>query len=263
MKTLTLALGALLTAQGATAQSLEHRIASAKGTVGFEFNTRANVCGNGMMIRISDDSSAGWTMRSRQSGITIGRSDDRELTRCDEAPARVVLTRADGKVTGVVVTVGGRADRADTQLGVVNAPEAARYLLSIAPGLDGRAGNNAVTGAAIADSISTWKRMLEIARDNGASESSRKSTMFWISHEAGAVATAGLRDVAMDDNAEISVRKDALFFLSQRKADGVPGLIKVVRESKSASLRKDAIWHLSQSKDPRALDLFEQLLAGK
>jgi PBS lyase HEAT-like repeat len=60
------------------------------------------------------------------------------------------------------------------------------------------------------------------------------------------------------------VRSDALFFLAQRPhGEGIPSLIKVVRESKSVQLRKDAIFHLAQSGDPRALDLFEQMLSGR
>ena len=68
----------------------------------------------------------------------------------------------------------------------------------------------------------------------------------------------------MDDSGGTAVRSDALFYLSQRKdGEGVPSLIKVVRESKSMKLKKDAIFYLSQSRDPRALDLFEKLLAGR
>ena len=79
-----------------------------------------------------------------------------------------------------------------------------------------------------------------------------------------ALRTGRLGAVAMDDDADASVRSDALFFLSQRpKGEGVPGLIRVVRESKSPKMRKDAIWFLSQSRDPRAIELFEQLLAGR
>lgn len=263
MKTLTM-LGLALLPQLAAGQSLENRIAASKGTIGFEFNTRRNVCGNGMSIRISDDSSAGWTTRTHRSGITMGRTIAGDQPLCEEGPGRVLLTRTEGKVSSVVVTVGGRTERPDTPLGAIDAPEVARYLLSIAPGLAGRSGDNAVMGAAIADSANNWKRLLEIARDNNATESSRKASLFWVSQEATAVATAGLADVASDDRAELSVRKDALFFLSQRpKGEGVPALIKVVRESRSGALRKDAIFHLSQSKDPRALDLFEQLLAGR
>ncbi|MDB4916928.1 MAG: lyase domain protein repeat-containing protein [Gemmatimonadetes bacterium] len=263
MKTLILALCAA--SQVAAAQSLESRIAAAKGSrIGFDFTTRRNVCGNGMNIRISNDSSSGWTTRTVRSGMIIGRTVSGDQSICEEGPGHVLLTRTDGRVTGVVVSVGGRPERPDTQLGAIGAPEAARYLLSIAPSLEGWSGDNAITGAAIADSTNNWRRMLEIARDNNASEPARKTSLFWVSQEATVVATAGLSDVANDDRANMAVRKDALFFLSQRPGGGgVPALIKVVRESKSAALRKEAIWHLSQSRDPRAMDLFEQLLAGR
>jgi hypothetical protein len=251
-------------APAASAQNLESRVANAKGTVAFEFTTRRAVCGNGMSITISDDTSAGWTTRSRRSGIHIGRSMSGERTICEEGPARVTLSQSGGKVSDVRVTVGGREERADTELGTIGAPEAARYLLQIAPALSGRSADNAVMGAAVADSTNLWRRMLEIARDNGASEASRKSSLFWVSQEASSVATAGLSSVALDEDADAPVRNDALFFLAQRKGgEGIPALIRVVRESKSAKLRKDAIWHLSQSRDPRAIELFEQLLAGR
>jgi hypothetical protein len=246
------------------AQSLESRVAAAKGTVGFEFTTRRAVCGNDMSINISDDTTSGWTTRSRRSGIHIGRTIAGDQSICEEGPGRVTLTQSAGKVTDVLVSVGGRVERADTELGAVSAPETARYLLAIAPSLSGRSADNAVMGAAIADSTTVWRRMLEIARDNDASESARKASLFWVSQEASTVATAGLSAVAMDAAAEGSVRSDALFFLAQRpKGEGIPALIRVVRESRSPKLRKDAIFFLSQSRDPRAIALFEQLLAGK
>jgi hypothetical protein len=248
----------------ASAQNLESRIANAKGTVAFEFTTRRAVCGNGNSIEMRDDTSSGWTTRSRRSGIRIGRTVAGDRTICEEGPARVTLSQSGGKVSDVRVTVGGRDERADTELGAIGASEAAHYLLKIAPALSGRSADDAVMGAAIADSTNLWRRMLEIARDNDASEASRKSSLFWVSQEVSTVATAGLSEVAMDDDATSSVRNDALFFLSQRKGgEGIPALIRVVRESKSAKLRKDAIWFLSQSRDPRAIELFEKLLAGR
>jgi hypothetical protein len=105
--------------------------------------------------------------------------------------------------------------------------------------------------------------MLEIVRDNNATESAQKSALFWVSQEASAAATVGLSAVAMDDDAASSVRSDALFHLAQRKGEGIPALIRVVSESKSMKLRKDAIFFLSQSRDPRALDFFEKLLSGR
>jgi hypothetical protein len=163
----------------------------------------------------------------------------------------------------VRVTVGAPLERTDAQFGLVAPADAARYLLAIAPRLDGRAADDAIMGAAIAGGVKPWPTLLAIARDNGASESSRKSSLFWVSQEASAAATAGLGAVAADDDASMSVRSDALFFLAQKKAEGVPALIRVVNESKSVKLRKDAIWFLSQSRDPRALDLFEKLLSGR
>jgi HEAT repeat protein len=136
--------------------------------------------------------------------------------------------------------------------------------MAIAPKLSGRSADHAIMGAAIADSVVIWRRLIEIARDNSASESARKSSMFWVSQEAGEAATAGLDSVASDDDAEVAVRADALFFLAQRpRGEGIPALIRVVEESKHRKLRKDAIWHLSQSHDPRAIALFEKILSGR
>jgi hypothetical protein len=264
MNTRILALVLALAAESAGAQSLENRVAGARGSIGFEYDTKRNVCGDGASINISDDTTSGWTTSRRRSGIHMGRSRAGESPLCEEGPARVILTRSGSDITSVDVTVGGRPARADTELGAVNAVEAARYLLAIAPKISGRGADHAVMGAAIAEGASLWRRMLEIARDNSASESARKSTLFWVSQEASDVATAGLRDVAMDDDSGTKVRSDALFYLAQRRdGEGIPALIKVVRESKSVKLKKDAIFHLSQSRDPRALDLFEKLLAGK
>jgi len=245
------------------AQSLDARVAAARGSVGFQFETRANVCGNGTSIDVSNDSSAGWSTRRNRSGIHMGRgrSDD---SWCEIGPARVVLQHTGATVTDVLVTVGGPRASGDTDLGTIPPAEAARYLLAVAPRLAGRSGDNAVMGAAIADAPSSWRRMLQIARTADASESSRKASLFWVSQEASALATAGLTDVAMDDANVRAVRSDALFYLAQRRnGEGIPSLIKVVRESKSVQLRKDAIFHLAQSGDPRALDLFEEMLSGK
>ena len=119
-------------------------------------------------------------------------------------------------------------------------------------------------GAAIANVPKVWPRLLEIARDDGATESSRKSALFWVSREASVAAVAGMGDVAEDDDAAAGVRSDALFYLAQRKdSSGIDALIRVVRQSKNVKLRKDAIWYLGQTRDARVMDLFAQLLAGR
>lgn len=247
----------------AAAQSLEDRVAAAPRTVAFEFATKPNVCGDGQSVAVNDNPSPGRTTRLYRSGIRIGRTDSRETSYCELGPARVVIEHDGRRVQSVRVTVGGRPERVDAELGTIAPAEAARYLIGVARRLDDRTADDAITGAAIAAGPSQWRPMLEIARDNSASEPARKASLFWVSQEASTAATAGLGDVASDDDAATSVRSDALFFLAQRKAEGVPALIRVVNESKSAKLRKDAIWFLSQSRDPRALDLFERLLSGR
>ncbi|MEP6621982.1 MAG: HEAT repeat domain-containing protein [bacterium] len=255
---------AIAASHTANAQSLESRVASARGTIGFEYATRPNVCGNGESVMISSDSSVGWNTRLNRRGIRIGTTRSGEDSRCDVAPARAVITKSGDSITAIRVTVGATSSRADTELGFLPSPEVARYFLAIAPRLNGSAADKAVWGAGVAGDVVIWKRLLEIARDNRASEGARKATLFWLSESASDAATAGLGDVAADDDAQLSVRKDALFHLAQRKGgEGIPALIQVARESKSATLRKEAIWHLAQSKDPRALDLFEKILAGK
>jgi hypothetical protein len=265
MRTTTFfALSLAVTSSGSVAaQSLDDRIASAPRTVAFQFETRANVCGDGWSVTVSDDTSPGWMTRSRRSGINIGRREGGNRGYCEAGPARVVVDHDGRTVRDLRVSVGGSAERADADLGTVTPADAARYLLNAARHLDREGADDAVMGAAIAAGVKPWPTMLEIARDNNASEAARKASLFWVSQEASAAAVAGIGAVAADEDAAASVRSDALFFLAQKKEAGIPALIRVVNESKSVKLRKDAIWYLSQSRDPRALDLFEKLLSGR
>ncbi|MEP6621981.1 MAG: HEAT repeat domain-containing protein [bacterium] len=254
---------AIAASHTANAQSLESKVASARGTVAFQYVTRPNVCGSGESLTISTDTSTGWNTHGIPRGMRIGAfsGDD---SRCDVGPARVIITRTGDSISRIRVTVGGVPSPADTELGVVSSADAAHYLLAIAPSLKGSVGDKAILGAALADSVVIWKRLIEIARDSRASEGSRKAALLWVSQEVGAAATVGIGEVATDDAAQLSVRQSALFELGQRQGgDGIPALLKVARESKSATLRKAAIWDLAQSNDPRALDFFEKILAGK
>lgn len=245
------------------AQSLDDRIATAASPVAFEFETRANVCGNGDGIFISDDTSRGWNLRPRRSGTHLGRGGNEDDV-CELAPARAVVGHEGRRITSIRVSVGGASLRGASELGRIPADEAARFLLAVASRLAGGSADEALTGASIADVPRVWPRMLEIARDDAASESSRKSALFWLGREAAAAAVAGLGAVAEDDDATIGVRSDAVFHLAHRKdGAGIEPLIRIVRRSRSARIRRDALWHLGQSGDPRAIDLFVELLSGR
>jgi hypothetical protein len=254
---------ALASAYPAAAQSLEDRVASAQGRVAFEFAVHGNVCGDGHGIFISDDTTPGWNHRSRASGMHFRTGSDGEQP-CDIAPGRAEVEHDGRRVLSIRISVGGSPRSVDSELGRVPATDAARFLLAAAPRLEGRSANDAVLGASIADGPKVWPRLLEIARDNDASEASQKAALFWLSHEAAAAAVEGLGRIAEDDDAAASLRSDALFYLAQRKdGAGVDALIRIVRQSKSAKIRRDALWFLGQSRDPRSLALFAELLAGR
>ncbi|PYP42245.1 MAG: hypothetical protein DMD43_03595 [Gemmatimonadetes bacterium] len=58
------------------------------------------------------------------------------------------------------------------------------------------------------------------------------------------------------------MREQAVFALSQLPRDeGVPILIHVARSNRDPALRRKALFWLGQSDDPRALALFEEILA--
>ncbi len=245
----------------ASAQSIADRVDEVRdGKIRLSFAARAGVCGDGH----------GWI--STRGGLHI--SSDRKSRRwsedweseCEPGPVRVVLRVQDGVVTEVDTYVGGRwrAGEGTTDLGVVGAVSAARYLLALARRSEAHVGKEAILPAILADSATVWPDLLQIARDGSVPRSTRKSAVFWLGQAAGEAATAGLTELVDDESGDLEVRKTAVFALSQRPADeGVPALIEIARESTSPTLRKQAFFWLAQSDDPRALSLFEELLSGR
>lgn len=101
--------------------------------------------------------------------------------------------------------------------------------------------------------------MIDVAR-NDRSSHVRGQALFWLGQKAGQKAVAALND-AIDNDPETEIKKKAVFALSQLpKDEGVPLLIQVARTHKNAAVRKQAIFWLGQSRDPRALDFFEEIL---
>jgi HEAT repeat protein len=69
-----------------------------------------------------------------------------------------------------------------------------------------------------------------------------------------------LAAIAQDDP-ETEVQKAAVFALSQgRDAARVDALVKVARGHRNPKVVESALFWLAQSQDPRALDLFEDIL---
>jgi hypothetical protein len=251
---------ALGVAGPAAGQTLAQRVARAPdGTVRLTYAARPGVCGNGAGT-ISFDCADG-TCGSRR----ISRDADWEAgpCACEEGPVRLALQVAGGRVTRLRAYVGGRWRPADgvTDLGVVPAPEAARWLLDLARGGDSRAAEQAVFPAILADSVTVWPELIRLARDGEARTRVRNQAVFWLGQAAGEAATKDLADLATDDSVDRDVREHAVFALSQQPRDvGVPALIEIARTNRDPDVRRRAFFWLGQTHDPRAIALFEEVL---
>jgi len=248
--------------QGGAAQSIASRVNRvSNGTVRLTFAAKPGVCGSGNSIRREN---------GRGSTNWGNWNDSRDVewdNECSMGPARVVLDRRNGELIDLRFYVGGRwrtagADVVD--LGTVSAHDAADYLVSIAQTEKGSMGSKAIFPATIADSAIIWPALLNIARNADLPRNTRTQSVFWLGQAAGDVATRGLTDLVVDNGVDREVKEQAVFALSQRpREEGIPALIAVARTNKDPEIRKKALFWLGQSNDPRALDLFEELLTRK
>ena len=262
-KAVVLAFAALAGATAAPAQSIASRVACvANGSIRMSFASKPGICGSGNSI---------WHEGGR--GRTTW-NDDRRTSRdieweseCSMGPGRVVIDRSNGEISDLRFYVGGRWRPAGSDvvdLGTVSAREAADYLLSVARTERGSMGEKAVFPATIADSAVIWPELIKIARNADIPRNTRNSSVFWLGQAAGEAATRGLNDIVVDNGVDQEVREQAVFALSQRpREESVPALISVARTNKDPEIRKKALFWLGQSHDPRAIDLFEELLTKK
>ena len=181
-------------------------------------------------------------------------------------PVQVRLTLEDGAVNRVQYWVGPLRSREARDLGAVPAPEAARYLMTIARRGTPRASAKAIFPAVLADSAVVWPDLLAIAKDTDTrSRSTRMEAMLFLSRFASG-AVAGHPNQPFDDDDEDvsedeSLKVHAVFVLSQlRNGEGIPDLLQIARTNPDRRVRSHALFWLGQSGDPRALALFESLL---
>lgn len=232
-------------------QSLAERVrAAADGTVRLSFAAREGVCGSGPnSITISD-----------------GGADTEWERNCERGPVRVSLRMRGGRISESDTYVGGHWRTVGgpvTDLGLVPAREAADVLLALAVETDDDDGGELVTAATLADSAVVWPQLLRIARNTRLGEETRRQSVFWLGQAAGDAAVRGLDSlVEHGDDSDLEIREHAVFALSQRPAEeAVPALIRIARTNRHPELRRKALFWLGQSEDPRAISLFEELLA--
>lgn len=253
---------ALAIASTARAQDIAQRVSAVRnGVVELHFASRPRVCGNG-----DEGISVGRSMH-------MGRYDADDASSCEPGPVRVRLRVEDGAVRDIRTSVGRPAQRASgertTDLGAVPAAAAAGYFLQLAKTATSHVSNVAVTPAILADSAYPWHELLAIARDTETrSSGTRSSAALWLSRFAAAKISGRVNDLGAPDDERVSdeseARTSAVFALSQlRNHEGIPPLVQVAQTNPDPRVRRQALFWLGQSGDPRALDLFERILAAR
>ena len=237
------------------AQSLGERVAASDGLIQVVFPSRPGVCGDGQ-------STIGNVLaRSNYYGGDVqfnghGSWSDRP---CVHGPARVVATVIGREVTRLRTYVGPvPATSADIRTITASADDASAWLGDIATRGTGRVASDAILPLVIADAPQPWPLLLRVARDDSRPREVRRSALTWLANGVNDhLGIADTRDNTEDDE----MRTQAVFVLSQRpKAESVPELIELSRSSKHASVRRSAIFWLGQTGDPRAVDVFAELL---
>ena len=152
--------------------------------------------------------------------------------------------------------------RAVFWLGVARGSESFELLRRLAQGdPDPEVREEAVTALGITDAAGATPLLIDLARE-GSSATVRSNALFWLSQKAGDQVARTIYD-AVSDDPDVEVKEQAVFGLSQLPPDeGIPLLIEIARSNRNVELRKAALFWLGQSEDPRALELFEEILGG-
>jgi hypothetical protein len=236
------------------AQSLASRVVAENGPVTFHFAARDGVCGDGeSFVR---------TGRHQYHGSWSSRT---AMEPCVYGPVQVRLSVDNGAVDRVQYYVGPLRDRAARDLGVVSAPEAARYLMTIATSGSARASAKAIMPAVLADSATVWPALLAIAKDDTRNRGTRQEAAMWLSRFASGAVAGHRNDPFVEDDTdkteEEEMKTQAVFVASQLpRGQGIPLLLEAARTNKSLRVRASAMFWLGQSSDERAIALFESVL---
>jgi HEAT repeat protein len=246
---------ALLAPAVSSAQpSLAQRIAGVQGEAELRFASRPGVCGNG---------EGSISFRSPDEGATGVRGESWEY-QCEPGPVRVRLAVSNGSVTRVRSYVGRPRDVTGgvTDLGTVAAREAADYFLGLARKASGDVARKAIAPAALADSVTVWPELIDLARDRDRPTDVRKPALFWAGQLGEGEVLEPVRAIANDDSENEAIRKHAIFVLSQLPdGAGSPALLSIARGDGEISIRKQALFWIGQGDTPTSelLQLYRQL----
>lgn len=253
-----------LAGAAAAARAQAQELPRADGAVRLAYPAAANVCGtgDGILIREPDGSTMFVSGHLSTRDWKEWRDGDPP---CRTGDVAIRMTRAGGSWGDVRVTVGGPAEPGPgvRDLGFFAGQDAADLLLDAARTSGDRGARDLLLAAAIAGDAVIWPELLELARDRSLASRVRESALHWLGRQAAREAVDALGGIVRDRTEEDRIREAAVFALSQLPGDqGVPLLIDVVRTSDDPRVVNRALFWLADSEDPRAVALFEEILAG-
>jgi len=182
--------------------------------------------------------------------------------------AAVLMRIADGMVARLeIIDCRDRARELDSphpprNLGEVEGPACAEFLLSLVPKLPAESAEEAVVGAAVSRDAVVWPRMLKFARDKEMDRDVREAAVFWLGQDTAAKATEGLKQILDDEDEDLELREHAIFALCQggESRDALSTLMRIAEKSGHPQLRESAIFWMSQCDEPEVLEYFEKIL---
>ncbi|MGI8498344.1 MAG: hypothetical protein ACR2OG_12260 [Gemmatimonadaceae bacterium] len=240
------------------AQPLGDRIAATgSGSAEMSFASRAGTCGDGRTIVGLGRSLFIWP-NTTINGNWHG-------PRCEPGPLHVVLTLDRGVITGVRA-FAGPAPAVQTgarQLGAVPAEQASDYLLDLAGKLEGTAGAQALLAGALADSVTPWRKLIRIARDETRARNLRGRALSLAGITGGDAVVGELDAIVRDSSQTEFLREGALATLANESGGaGVPTILRMAERSSEGRIQKKAIFWLGQTHDPRARQLLEHIITA-
>jgi len=235
------------------AQTVTQRVTSSDGTVQVIYDSRPTACGDGeTFIGNVFGHSTYYSGNSTFSGH--GSWSTRP---CIHGPARVVATVISGEVTRLRPFVGP-PPASDMRTLNVSPAEAVTWLDGLIEHGSSKIASEAMLPLMLADAADPWPFLLRIARADDRPTSIRRAALTWLS--TGVTEKLGITDAGADTD-EDEIRNQVVFALSQGpKSESVPELIDLARTSKYPSARRSAIFWLGQTGDPRAIDIYADLL---
>lgn len=241
-------LATLATAGGSAGQEVTLRdLDRADGWVAFEVATREGV-------------------RICSHGINRGSwRSSRRREECTEGSVTVLLDMDGGRVGAVehMKPGSGRNPTPDLDLGWVATDEAARFLFGLVEESREEMAKDALSMAAMVDSVTIWPDLERFATDRSLHDEVRESALFWLGQEAAAEAVRGISQVLDTPDETVDIKEAAVFALSQRPDSvSVPLLLEVARTADHPDVKESAFFWLSQKDDPRVVEFFLEVLRG-